>query len=52
MVSLKELALAEELLQKVASWSEAEVQNLPEFYRRKAVEYRAIAEECGLTEDR
>lgn len=36
----RELTEAEELLQKVRSWSEEEVEELPKFYREKAKEYR------------
>jgi len=33
---------AEQLLQKVNSWSEEEVGELPLFYKRKAREYRGL----------
>lgn len=31
---------AEELLEKVESWTEEEIEELPRFYREKAREYR------------
>lgn len=36
----RELFEAEELLDEVQSWSEEEVEQLPQFYREKAREYR------------
>lgn len=39
----KELAEAEDLLAEVRSWSEAEIDALPRFYREKAQEYRQLA---------
>lgn len=47
----KELADAEEMLREVHSWSDEEVESLPEFYRRKAVEYQDLAESLGFTEE-
>lgn len=38
----RDLYETEELLEEVASWSEAEVQALPRFYREKALEYRRL----------
>ena len=38
----KELAEAEELLAALNSWSEAEIDALPRFYREKAQEYRQL----------
>lgn len=39
----KELAEAEDLLAEVCSWTDAEVDTLPRFYREKAREYRRLA---------
>lgn len=39
----KDLAEAEELLAEVRSWTEAEVDALPQFYREKAHAYRRQA---------
>ncbi|XGI84392.1 hypothetical protein ACEU6E_03855 [Halorutilales archaeon Cl-col2-1] len=33
---------AEELLEKVKSWSEEEIEELPKLYREKAREYRGL----------
>jgi hypothetical protein len=38
----KELAEAEELLAALDSWSAAEIDALPQFYREKAQEYRQL----------
>lgn len=38
-----ELREAEELLEKVASWPEERVEQLPKLYREKAREYRRLA---------
>ena len=38
----KELAEAEDLLADVYSWSDAEIDALPRFYREKAKEYRQL----------
>lgn len=45
-VRSKHLAEAEALIEEVCSWSEAEVEALPRFYREKAREYRRLAN-CG-----
>lgn len=39
----RELLEAEELLKKVRSWTDEEVENLPRFYERKAREYRQLS---------
>lgn len=39
---LSRLAEAEELLEQVASWSEAEIEQLPKLYRERAREYRGL----------
>lgn len=36
----KEMLEAEELLEEVRSWSEEEIEQLPQFYREKAREFR------------
>jgi hypothetical protein len=36
---------AEELLEEVASWSEAEVEALPQFYREAAKRYQRLAKD-------
>ncbi len=38
----RELYEAEKLLEKVESWPEDEVEELPRFYREKAREYRQL----------
>lgn len=38
----EQLHEAEKLLQKVTSWTEGEVEELPLFYKRKAREYRSL----------
>lgn len=43
MVGVEEIALAEELLSEVESWSDEELEELPELYRRKAREFRRLA---------
>lgn len=42
-VRSKDLAEAEDLFEKVCSWTTAEVEALPRFYREKAEEYRRLA---------
>jgi hypothetical protein len=39
----KDLAEAEELVAEVCSWTDAEIDALPRFYREKAKEYRGLA---------
>jgi hypothetical protein len=41
-ISSREVFEAEELLEKVESWSEEEIKELPELYRRKAREFRRL----------
>lgn len=41
-MGMHELAEAERLLAEVNSWSEAEIEALPLFYKRKAREYRQL----------
>lgn len=41
-VASREVFEAEELLEKVMSWSEDEVESMPKFYREKAQEYRRL----------
>jgi len=41
-VLTRELTEAEKLLEKVQSWSEEEVERLPELYRKKAREYQSL----------
>lgn len=36
---------AEELLEEVCSWSESELEALPELYRRKAREFRRLKQQ-------
>lgn len=38
----EELLEAEELLEKLESWSDEEIEELPELYQRKAREYRGL----------
>ena len=38
-----EVVEAEKLLMRVGSWSEEDIEELPELYRRKAREYRRLA---------
>ena len=38
-----EVVEAEKLLMRVGSWSEEDIEELPELYRRKAWEYRRLA---------
>ena len=38
-----EVVEAEKLLMRVGSWSEEDIEDLPELYRRKAREYRRLA---------
>ena len=45
MRSLDELSEAEELLEKVCSWSEDEVEELPKFYRERAREFRRLMQQ-------
>lgn len=40
----EQLHEAEQLLQKVASWTEEEIEELPLFYKRKANEYRRLTQ--------
>jgi len=42
-VRSKDLAEAEELLADVCSWTDGEVDALPQFYQAKAEEYRRLA---------
>lgn len=44
-VRTKQVFEAEELLEEVASWSEEEVEALPQFYREKAKEYRRLVKD-------
>jgi hypothetical protein len=44
----KELAEAEDLLAEVAAWPEDEVETLPKFYRRKARQYRELADRLDI----
>lgn len=46
---IRDLHEAEALLEEIAFWSEERVEQLPEFYREKAREYREIAGRLGLT---
>ena len=39
----KRLAEAEELLEEIGSWSEEEIEELPELYRDRAREFRRLA---------
>lgn len=39
---LSRLAEAEELLEKVDSWSEAEIEQLPKLYQERAREYQGL----------
>lgn len=39
---LEELDEAQRLLEKIKSWSEEEIKELPKFYREKAREYREL----------
>lgn len=39
---LQRIAEAEDLLQRVASWSPKELDELPRLYREKAIEYRQL----------
>lgn len=39
----KEVYEAERLLEKVLSWSDEEIEQLPKFYREKARQYRQLA---------
>ena len=41
-VLTRELAEAEELLDELKSWSEADIEELPKLYREKAWEYRQL----------
>jgi hypothetical protein len=41
-ISSSEVFEAEELLEKVDSWSEGEIEELPELYQRKAREFRRL----------
>lgn len=41
----KHLAVAEELLEEVRSWSQEEVEALPRFYREAAERYRRLAKD-------
>ncbi|WP_165857785.1 hypothetical protein [Halonotius pteroides] len=41
-VAASEVFEAEDLLEKVDSWSEEEIEELPKFYREKAREYRGL----------
>jgi hypothetical protein len=41
-VPTRELAEAEELLDELNSWGEAEIEELPKFYRERAREYRQL----------
>ena len=45
MRSLDELSEAEELLNEVCSWSEAEVEELPKLYRERAREFRRLMQQ-------
>jgi hypothetical protein len=36
------MAEAEDLLEKLGSWSEEEIEELPKFYREKAREYQGL----------
>lgn len=42
MVSSSEIVEAKELLEEVCSWSEEEIEELPELYRRKVRELRCL----------
>lgn len=39
-IAASEVFEAEELLEEIRSWSEEEIEELPELYQRKAREYR------------
>lgn len=41
-VASSEVFEAEELLEKVGSWSEEEIEELPKLYREKAREFRRL----------
>jgi hypothetical protein len=41
-ISSSEVFEAEQLLEKVESWNEGEIEQLPELYRRKARELRRL----------
>lgn len=41
-VSVDRLSEAEKLLEKVESWSEEKVEELPKLYREKAEKYRSL----------
>jgi hypothetical protein len=44
MVAVSKLREAEQLLQKIESWTESEIEELPRLYREKAREYRQVKE--------
>jgi len=43
-VAAKQLFEAEDLLEKVRSWTEDEIEALPDLYERKARKYRRLTE--------
>jgi hypothetical protein len=44
MVLSARIMEAEELLEEVESWSEEEIEKLPDLYRRKAREFRGLVQ--------
>jgi len=46
-ISASDVFEAEELLEEVRSWSEDEIQELPQLYRRKARKYRSQESQPG-----
>jgi hypothetical protein len=42
MATWEEVSEAEDLLKKISSWSEEEIEELPKFYREKAREYQGL----------
>ena len=46
-ISSSEVFEAEELLEKVSSWSEEEIEELPKFYREKAREFQRVLTNSG-----
>jgi hypothetical protein len=44
-VASSEVFEAEELLEKVESWSEEEIEELPKLYREKAKEFRRLKQQ-------
>jgi hypothetical protein len=44
-VTSSEVLEAEELLEKIESWSQSEVEELPKLYREKAKEFRRLKQQ-------